>query len=305
VIRDSFAPASAGLVARESTEEPFRLIGGDDDAPSRSAWEAMQSSSDVAWDLPDGGLAVPVRNQERLIGVITLGRRLSGRLYGGADRRLLAVLAAQAAVALSNALAVSRIHELNQSLESKVDARTSELGAALEALRVKNEQLEVLSSTDTLTGLSSRRSLFEHLERELSGAGRGDSGLSVILIDIDHFKAVNDVHGHLTGDEVLRRTGLVIRRATRKVDICGRIGGEELVVVLPRTAWRKALEVAERIRGAIEHESFEGRGTTFGITASFGVAQWSGTESEAELLDRADAALYRAKDAGRNRVELA
>jgi diguanylate cyclase (GGDEF)-like protein len=178
------------------------------------------------------------------------------------------------------------------------------LAAALEDLEIKNEQLEKLSATDPLTGLRSRRFLFEMLERELSAAERGKSPLSVLMIDVDHFKRVNDRHGHGVGDEVLQRLGSVIPRSSRKIDTSARLGGEELCVLLPQTPWRKALEVAERIRGAIEYEIFAGREGEFNVTASLGVAQWDGSESDAELLARADRALYRAKEGGRNRVEL-
>jgi diguanylate cyclase (GGDEF)-like protein len=306
VINDSFAPTAAALFARTSASEPLRLIGGEADADLvADAPGRTENASQTPWDLPGGALAVPIGNREELIGVIYLGRRLSGQFYGGEDRRLLAVLASQAAVALANSASVSRIHELNQSLESKVEERTRELAAALEGLRVKNEQLELLSSMDPLSGLYSRRFFFELLERERSTALREGSPLCALMIDIDHFKRVNDAHGHRVGDEVIRRVGLVIAGTTRKSDVCGRIGGEELALLLPRTRWRKALEVAERIRGAIELLSFTGRDGDFGVTVSIGVAVWNGSETDLELLERADSALYRAKSAGRNRVEIA
>lgn len=187
------------------------------------------------------------------------------------------------------------LRRLNAELESIVAERTRELVE-------KNRELEVLSVTDRLTGLYNRRKLDELLEEELIRCRRYGIEFAAILMDIDHFKQVNDSHGHAVGDSVLQQMGSILRERTRDADALARLGGEEFVVVCRHSGLQGALESAERVREAIARHDFPGAGR---VTASFGVAACCDGDTAASLLERADAALYRAKAAGRNRVEAA
>ncbi len=155
---------------------------------------------------------------------------------------------------------------------------------------------------DPLTSLYNRRHFFEMLQIELERAKRGLGHVSVMLFDVDHFKRVNDERGHAAGDTVLRSLAAYASARLRPYDIVARYGGEEFVVLLPSTDLAQTAKVAERLRAGIAALKIEGFPRH--ITASFGAAQWSTGTSPEDLLERADAALYAAKAAGRNRVEL-
>jgi diguanylate cyclase (GGDEF)-like protein len=155
------------------------------------------------------------------------------------------------------------------------------------------ERIRDIAIRDELTGTYNRRFLMESLARELARAGRGGGGFSVCLIDVDHFKAVNDMLGHAAGDEVLKRVAEIAARGLRGIDVFGRFGGEEFLLVLPDTEPVGARVVAERIRSAIAAETR--------VTVTIGVAPYAGGGAAA-VLARADQALYRGKAAGRNRV---
>lgn len=178
-------------------------------------------------------------------------------------------------------------------LEREVRSKTSEL-------ENKNEELARLSATDALTGLFNRLKLDDAFALEIRRAERYSHPLSVVLVDIDHFKAVNDNHGHLVGDEVLTRFANLLRRYVREIDIAGRWGGEEFMVICPETDIVGAVTLAEHLRAEIGGYPFPAVGN---MTASFGVAELLPGEDEDRLVARADAALYRAKQNGRNRVE--
>ncbi len=171
-------------------------------------------------------------------------------------------------------------------------------------LHAAYEQVKTLSITDELTGLANRRHLLENLSKELERARRYRGMVAFVLLDLDHFKAVNDTHGHLVGDEVLRGVGKVLMAGLRKNDLAGRYGGEELAALLLEAAPDGALIVVERLRAAIAEVSFASSGGSFNVTASFGVTLSRGDETAAEVIKRADDALYRAKEGGRNRVEM-
>lgn len=163
-------------------------------------------------------------------------------------------------------------------------------------------ELERLARIDALTGLENRQSLMAGLESELARALRYDHPLSLMILDLDHFKDVNDTHGHLVGDRVLATAAVVIKDTARVTDIVGRYGGEEFCVVLPETDNVGACLVAGRIRERVEEIRVElPHGSGLGITCSIGVAQASSPDADA-LIALADACLYKAKRAGRNRV---
>jgi diguanylate cyclase (GGDEF)-like protein len=181
-------------------------------------------------------------------------------------------------------------------LEIKVRERTQEL-------EYSRRKAEVLAREDSLTGLLNRRAFFERGNQAVAQARRGQYPLSVIMLDIDRFKAVNDGFGHGVGDKVIRVIAITLTQVLRDSDIKSRLGGEEFAVVLRQTSRDAALMLAERLRVAIEQCSVKAAGTAVGVTSSFGVAQLTGEMMTLEdLLASADAALYHAKNSGRNRV---
>jgi diguanylate cyclase (GGDEF)-like protein/PAS domain S-box-containing protein len=167
------------------------------------------------------------------------------------------------------------------------------------------EELERLASTDPLTGLPNRRYFFQRAESVFASSGRPVEALSVVMVDIDHFKSVNDRFGHAGGDAVLRETAARLQRAVRADDLIARFGGEEFALLLPRTDERTAFEVAERLRLSVASGPLPAGTTEVAVTVSLGVAGTSDVSvSIDELLQRADVALYAAKEGGRNRSVL-
>lgn len=170
-------------------------------------------------------------------------------------------------------------------------------------MEVTNENLEHLTKTDALTGCASRRHFQDRLKAELGRARRYSRECSLVAIDMDLFKSINDRHGHAGGDQALRHVSRVIRQELRSADEVGRLGGEEFALLLPETALASATALAERIREAIEIAPVQFEDVQMAVTASFGVASWkSPDESSDALMRRADKALYAAKSGGRNRV---
>lgn len=161
-----------------------------------------------------------------------------------------------------------------------------------------------LAIVDTLTGLNNRRFLDTHLAAALDRAAHFGRPLSLMILDVDHFKAVNDTYGHDAGDEVLKGLSRRLRRAVRATDLVCRLGGEEFVIVMPDTPLDVACAIAERIRAAVQREPFQidGSGKTITATTSIGLAERGGDANPDALLRRADKALYNSKNAGRNRV---
>ena len=176
-------------------------------------------------------------------------------------------------------------------------------------LIVKNQVLSEVSARDALTGLYNRPYVLEKIESELNRALRHGSPISLLMLDIDFFKRINDEYGHPTGDEVLKGIGRVLRESCRVYDVPGRYGGEEFCVVLPETKLGNTTTVAERIRSRLASAPIDAGDVAISVTASIGVAGMDATAedavlSAAMLIDRADRALYSAKRQGRNRVEL-
>jgi diguanylate cyclase (GGDEF)-like protein len=175
------------------------------------------------------------------------------------------------------------------------------------AAALQNAHLYEMAMVDGLTGLFVRRYFDARIEEEIERARRYGQGFSVVMMDVDDFKALNDAHGHQAGDRVLRQVAAAVKANMRGVDTASRYGGEEIALILPRTEMVSAYNQAERIRAAIE----QGRvatedGEVIAVTASFGIAAYpeSGASTADELVQRADRALYRAKKTGKNRVEL-
>jgi two-component system, cell cycle response regulator len=185
-----------------------------------------------------------------------------------------------------------------------VGRRIVELHRQLEA---KNLLLEELALTDSLTGLPNRRAIEAWATRQLSGAARYGFSFLVVVADLDHFKTVNDTHGHDAGDKVLKKFSEILKTNSRRSDICGRIGGEEFLFILTHTTQENAGVVIERIRAELQATKFDFDGSSLTVTASFGLAGFAGTQAPDfnRLVSQADAALYAAKRSGRNRIEIA
>lgn len=173
--------------------------------------------------------------------------------------------------------------------------------------KMMEAQLERLARTDVLTSLSNRRDFYEHAVRAIAHSRRHGTPLSLVLMDVDHFKKINDTHGHAGGDEVLRKLSHSLGDALRETDVPARLGGEEFAVLMPTTSVEQALAVAERLRHALAHTAVTlGDNQPIHFTVSMGVTAWQATDADIDAtLHRADEALYRAKHGGRNRVEQA
>ncbi|HEX4936690.1 MAG TPA: GGDEF domain-containing protein, partial [Gemmatimonadaceae bacterium] len=175
----------------------------------------------------------------------------------------------------------------------------------LESTRADNQRLEALATTDALTRLLNRRAFHERLTEEVQRAHRYGSVVTLLLIDVDHFKQVNDTHGHLVGDAVLAQVATVMQSSLRTVDVAARYGGEEFVAILPETPLDGAIVIAERLRERVARHEFAGaHAVPLRLTISIGAAVYPAADvhSTDDLIARADAALYRAKAEGRNVV---
>jgi diguanylate cyclase (GGDEF)-like protein len=172
-------------------------------------------------------------------------------------------------------------------------------------LEEKNLQLEKLALTDALTGLPNRRAIEMWAQHQLSAAARHHFPVWVVILDLDHFKSVNDTYGHDAGDTVLKSFSELLRTNTRQSNICGRLGGEEFFLALTHVSEEQVQVALERIRSAFAREQFQFVGRTVTCTASFGVAGLKASDrtSFCDLLSQADGALYQAKRKGRNCVE--
>jgi diguanylate cyclase (GGDEF)-like protein len=238
--------------------------------PEVDSWPGWVHSPTSAWI--KSFLGAPVIVAEEVIGFINLESPLAGSYrQEHADR--LKAFADQAATAIQNARLYARVAEL--------------------------------ATLDELTGLSNRRSFFRQAVRELNRAVRNGRPLAALMIDLDHFKQINDRFGHTLGDWVLQKVGEVLRSELRGEDLCGRYGGEEFAVLLPETEGPKAQKVAERLRLRIAAIEIPGAEKTARVTASLGIAlRPPHPVALEELLTQADHALYLAKQNGRDRVEM-
>jgi diguanylate cyclase (GGDEF)-like protein len=181
-----------------------------------------------------------------------------------------------------------------------------QLAAANEALTEKNKELEILSVTDSLTGLYNRKHLMESLSGEIGRSSRYKRPFALLIIDIDHFKKFNDTYGHLAGDEVLRKMGIVFQESIRSCDYAARYGGEEFIIVMPEIGQDEGVKAAERIRSSVAKEKIDANGHSVTVTISVGVASFPEHGDDAQgIISKADAALYQAKRRGRDRVVLA
>ena len=181
---------------------------------------------------------------------------------------------------------------INETLENRLVQRTEELKEA-------TDKLEVLSTTDSLTDTHNRYSIMKILDLEVDRAKRYNNPLTIFMYDIDHFKRVNDTHGHKVGDDVLYALTKVIKKTLRDIDIVGRYGGEEFLVIMPSTLLHDSIDVAQRVCETVSEHKFK---TVPQITISIGLVELQRDETMDMLFTRADKLLYKSKNSGRNRV---
>jgi diguanylate cyclase (GGDEF)-like protein len=249
-------------------------------------------------------LCVPLQNaQGTTIGAIEVLNKRSGSFLAE-DENVLTALASQAAVAVENAEVYRRLQELTDSLEEKVKERTADLLRSNERLSALNRELEERSITDDLTQAFNRQYFMTRFQQEVKRASRYGTRLSLLMIDIDHFKQVNDAFGHQAGDRVLAGVARKFKDRLRETDLLARYGGEEFCIIAIAMDLANAFQLGERLRGLIANTVFEHNGRVMQVTVSIGVSTLRPEISDRfeELIHLADEALYRAKREGRNRV---
>lgn len=253
-------------------------------------------------------LGVPLLYGSRCTGMLSLDKLEPG-FYDEAHAQVALAFGAQAAIAIQNA----RLYEASQREVAERGRAEQELRDANERLKGQLSEIEALQARlreqairDPLTGLFNRRYLTETLQRDLARCQREERPLTVVMLDVDHFKLLNDAYGHETGDRMLQAVGRFLGDETRHGDVACRFGGEEFVVVLPGASAQAAFARAQVWRSAFEQLQIAHQGSDLGVTLSMGVAEYPAHASNADdLLRAADVALYEAKRQGRNRVVLA
>jgi diguanylate cyclase (GGDEF)-like protein len=216
-------------------------------------------------------LSVPLKAKGQVLGVININNQSDNRIFTDEDQNLMMLFANQAAIALENA----RLYR----------------------------ELERLAITDGLTGLSNHRAFQERLAREISRAQRFMQEVSLLIIDIDFFKTINDKHGHLIGDHVLRCVSKLLLKTLRRMDFVSRYGGEEFAIIMPQTRKEEAVRIADRLRQRFEDARWIEQEPDRMVTVSIGVAEFPTDAGESQdLVEKADQALYQSKHTGRNRV---
>ncbi len=255
-------------------------------------------------------LTVPLKNfRDEPIGVIQLLNRMnddgSVGTFPDDARSLIESLAAQAAIVLTNKQLLEEQEVLKRQLEREVDERTAELQGALEKLSEAHVILKELTTMDPVTSIRNRQYFDDLFEQEWSRAQRAQYPLTLMLLDIDLFKNVNDTYGHLAGDECLAAIAKEIDNSfNRPSDVVARYGGEEFVVILPYVEYQNAMHLADELRKRIADKEIIADGHKIGITVSIGVTTIIPEEGMTSkmLISSSDEALYRAKAAGRNAV---
>ncbi|HMN59941.1 MAG TPA: sensor domain-containing diguanylate cyclase, partial [Anaerolinea sp.] len=218
-------------------------------------------------------ICVPLMYNQELLGAISVGADPDLKKFDLRDIRMIEMFSQQAAIAIHNARLFSEVQRL--------------------------------AVTDVLTGIYNRRAFFDRARQEYNRSVRYGHRISVIMLDVDHFKGINDRFGHAAGDETLRTIANLCTSNLRSCDILGRYGGEEFTILVPETPLNGALTIAQRLCDQIAAISISSERGVIRVTASIGVAEMSEEISGLDdLIDRADQALYRAKQSGRNRVAI-
>jgi diguanylate cyclase (GGDEF)-like protein len=257
---------------------------------------------------PGSVLVVPIRQGETVLGLVSVQHRQPHR-YSEPDRNALLAIAEDVAPVFADAQTFQELDEYRERLEGLVAERTGALErAAVERERLlaelgsKSLLLERQSREDPLTGIANRRHFDERLAAEIERAGRYGHPLTLALVDIDHFKRINDRGGHLLGDHVLIRIARLVAGHLRSSDFVARIGGEEFAVLFPETPLEGAATSVRLLRERLGDGGFADLAPWLRVTLSAGVAQWANGEHRDVLLRRADVCLYQAKAAGRDQV---
>jgi diguanylate cyclase (GGDEF)-like protein len=240
--------------------------------------------------------------------VATVAFRM-GRSIVGPLQRLIRAADCIAAGDLDVQLAPGQNDELGRlttvfnQMADRLRRSRGEIMAANEAMQQQNQMLEMLSVTDSLTGLYNRSKLDAILTDELARFKRTQRQFSLLMLDIDHFKTLNDTYGHVSGDEILAGVAQILLQSVRSIDYAARYGGDEFVIVLVETSANMARKTAERIRSQVANMRYGVDGTSVPITVSIGIVQCQSVDATpVRLLARVDNALYEAKRAGRNRA---
>jgi diguanylate cyclase (GGDEF)-like protein len=256
-----------------------------------------------------GWLGVPLKVRGRLIGLLSLDSRSVGR-FTHADARLAVNFANQASIALENARLFSDLEselEHHQLLIRELDAINANLAREIEERKRAEQALQEMAVTDPLTGLFNRRHFFQTAGSTLTHATRYHHDVTIMMLDVDHFKQINDSHGHRIGDLALQHLVSGIRSCIRKTDMAARFGGDEFAILMPETGHAQAQQVADRIHHFIRSNPVPDLDTSITCTVSIGItsltAQQEGGSIDT-LLEQADQALYRAKQAGRDQTYL-
>ena len=250
-------------------------------------------------------LAAPMVSSGKLKGIIYLENNLSARVFSEERLKILDLLASQAAISLENArlfddvkTAENKLRQFNQELEKRVGERTAALTNAY-------EQIKTMALTDPLTGLANRRMMMDRIKQEVLRFKRSQKPFALVIGDIDHFKVVNDTHGHDFGDFVLVALARLMTESLRAEDAVSRWGGEEFLFLLPDTDREGAMTAMEKIRKTICESPFQFSNITLSLSMTFGVSVFDGKIKDTEAyLKQADQALYKGKKSGRNRVIL-
>jgi diguanylate cyclase (GGDEF)-like protein len=296
----------------------FQNYGMDQGMPHQIVTALAQDGDGFIWIGTQGGLARDDPNHDRFVSdALGIGGRELALpviiLTTWYQKLWFKLVILFLSIALILGLVQSRTVYLRQRqrlLAQEIEERTRALEVSSDNLRIANTELEQanaelarLAHHDTLTGLGNRRRFFQLTADHIALARRRYRPCSVFMIDLDHFKQINDRFGHAAGDETLRRAARCVLETVREIDIVARLGGEELAVFLPETSIKEAAQVAERFRQALERLEIHYERSMIRVTASIGVAAWSVMEPDIEpALNRADAALYQVKNSGRNGV---
>jgi diguanylate cyclase (GGDEF)-like protein len=274
-------PVGTGLVGQVYVANETLVVGAD-------SAEGFHIDAGLATIEPRAVVLQPIGYSGNMLGVLVLTYTIEPTEQ---DLQYVANLADQFGIAVMSARQYAELQDLTQELEE-----------SRREILVQRDEAVQLSITDPLTGLYNRGYLQVELERLIQSSARYKTDLSMIIFDIDHFKSVNDQHGHQAGDEVLRIIGSLLKRDTRASDMAVRYGGEEFVIILPETNEDEAAETAEKLRKAVADADIPVLSERT-ITISLGVATLGAEDQNMDsMVGRADAALYRAKGEGRNRV---
>jgi diguanylate cyclase (GGDEF)-like protein len=241
-----------------------------------------------------GSELIPLKNRGELIGILWLGAKIKERPYSQDDKTNLITVANNIAATTNNALLYEEIKRAN-----------TVLGRQLEEIQKLQNDLREQALRDPLTGLFNRRYLYETFERETARADREKYAISVIMVDLDHLKEINDTYGHLAGDDVLKALGALLQHSTRQGDIACRYGGDEFLVIMPEISEKNAQNRAETLQKNIRKIIVQSGTEKISMTASIGIAFYPkhGNDLD-EIMKASDNALYQSKNTGRNRITI-